>query len=240
MRHFGVPPAYAAIGAFLFAFSNLDAVKLIHVQAYCAMLLPGLCDLMLSAWKGARRGPILAAAAGALYGLLFLTAFQTSWFFAFYLLLMALLYPAVFGWQATATLLRGSRCQARDDSRRGGCGFAAGIVPFLMLYVPVFLSGHSRDFAEVAGNMPQWRDLLNVTPENGVWGALFEWLGIAGRPDRPVWEVELAFTPAVLAVSRGWSGVASRADSLPLNGERGGSGPQRALGTAVALTRPSP
>jgi hypothetical protein len=57
-----------------------------------------------------------------------------------------------------------------------------------------------RDFAEVASNMPLWRDLLNVTPENGVWGALFERLGIAGRPDRAVWEVELAFTPAVLAV----------------------------------------
>ncbi len=79
-------------------------------------------------------------------------------------------------------------------------GFAAGIVPFLLLYVPVFLSGHSRGFAEVACNMPLWRDLLNVTPENGVWGALFERLGIAGRPDRPVWEVELAFTPVVLAV----------------------------------------
>ncbi len=73
-------------------------------------------------------------------------------------------------------------------------------MPFLLLYVPVFLSGHSRDFAEVAGNMPLWRDLLNVTPENGVWGALFERLGLAGRPDRPVWEVELAFTPVVLAV----------------------------------------
>jgi hypothetical protein len=50
MRHFGVPPAAAAVGAFLFAFANMDAVKLIHVQAYCAMLLPGLCDLALSAW----------------------------------------------------------------------------------------------------------------------------------------------------------------------------------------------
>jgi hypothetical protein len=49
-RHFGVPPAAAAVGAFLFTFVNMDAVKLIHVQAYCAMPLPGLCDLALSAW----------------------------------------------------------------------------------------------------------------------------------------------------------------------------------------------
>jgi hypothetical protein len=133
IRHFGVPPAFAAIGAFLFAFANLDAVKLIHVQAYCAMLLPVLCDLALSAWKRARGGAILAGVVGASYALMFLTAFQASWFFAFYLLLMALLYPAVFGRQATLALLR------EIDARRtiilaAAAGFAAGIVPFLVLY----------------------------------------------------------------------------------------------------------
>ncbi len=199
IRHLGVPPATAAMGAFLFAFSNVDAVKLIHVQAYCAMLLPVLCDLVLSAWNAARRGPFLAAVAGALYALLFLTAYQTSWFFACYLLLMALLYPAVFGLPATGTLLR-EMAAKRAVVLGGAAGFAAGIAPFLILYLPVVLSGHSHDFAEVASNMPLWRDLLNVTPENGVWGASFRSLGIAGQPDRPVWEVELAFTPAVLAV----------------------------------------
>ena len=112
---------------------------------------------------------------------------------------MALFYPAVFGLPATGALLR-EMAAKRAVVLSGAAGFAVGIVPFLILYVPVFLSGHSRDFAEVASNMPLWRDLLNVTPENGVWGASFESLGIAGRPDRPVWEVELAFTPAVLAV----------------------------------------
>ena len=138
---------------------------------------------------------------------MFLTAFQASWFFAFYLALMALLYPAVFGWQATRTLVREAVAK-RAILLGAAAGFAAGIVPFLLLYVPVFLSGHSRGFAEVAGNMPQWRDLLNVTPENGVWGALFERLGIAGRPDRAVWEVELAFTPVVLGGVRGGTGHA--------------------------------
>ncbi len=220
IRHFDVPPAAAAVGAFLFAFANVDAVKLIHVQAYCAMLLPVLCDLLLSAWNGARRGPLLAAAAGALYGLLFLTAYQTSWFFAFYLLLIALFYPAVFGGRPALTMLR--EAFARRWILIGAvAGFAVGIVPFLLLYVPVFLSGHSRDFGEVASNMPQWRDLLNVTTENGVWGALFERLGLAGRPDRPVWEVELAFTPVVLAVfAVGLGRAVWRMLPLPARGER--------------------
>jgi hypothetical protein len=78
--------------------------------------------------------------------------------------------------------------------------FAAGIVPFLILYVPVILAGHSRDFAEVASNMPEWSDLANVTPENVLWGSALERLGIAGQADDPVWEAELGFTPMVLVV----------------------------------------
>src|SRR5262249_1111969 len=78
--------------------------------------------------------------------------------------------------------------------------FAAGIVPFLPLSLPVFLAGHSRDFAEVASNMPEWSDLANITPENAVWGNALQRLGVTGQADDPVWEAELGFTPAVLAV----------------------------------------
>jgi hypothetical protein len=200
MRHFGLPPAYAAIGAFLFAFGNMDAVKLIHPQAYCAMLLPGLCDLVLSGWTSKRRGLLLGAAAGLLYAALFLTAFQTAWFFGCYMLLLALLHPVICGLTATQSLAWEMATSKRPMVLAAACGFAVGIVPFLILYLPEFLGGHSRDFAEVLSNMPEWRDLANITPENAVWGAILKWLTIAGRPYRPVWEVELAFTPAVLAI----------------------------------------
>src|SRR5262245_29195649 len=105
-RHFEIPPACAAIGAFLFAFANMDAVKLIHVQAYGAMLLPGLCDLILSGWHSKRRGAVLGGAAGLLYAALFLTAFQTAWFFGFLLLLLALLHPVICGPRGSRELVR--------------------------------------------------------------------------------------------------------------------------------------
>src|SRR6266849_10525734 len=73
VRHFEIPPACAAVGAFLFAFANMDAVKLIHIQAYGAMLLPSLCDLILSGWKSKRHGAVFGGAAGLLYAALFLT-----------------------------------------------------------------------------------------------------------------------------------------------------------------------
>jgi hypothetical protein len=199
-RHFGLPAGTAAVGAFLFAFGNVDAVKLIHAQAYCAMLLPGLCDLLLSGWHSKRRGALLGAAAGLFYAALFLTSFETAWFSGCYLLALGLLHPAICGLAATRALIREMATARRPLVLAAAGGFAAGIVPFLILYLPVLLAGHSRDFAEVASNMAEWRDLANVTPENAVWGPLLKWLTIAGRPDRPVWEAELAFTPAVLVV----------------------------------------
>jgi len=210
-RHFGLPAATAAIGAFLFCFANVDAVKLIHVQAYCAMLLPSLCDLVLSGWRSERRGMLFGAAAGLFYAALFLTSFETAWFFACYLIVLLVLHPAVFGLAATRALARDMMTSRRPLMLGAAGGFAIGIVPFLVLYLPVLLAGHSRDFAEVASNMAEWRDLANITPENAIWGPLLKWLTIAGRPDRPVWEAELAFTPAVLAVFlAGMTGLALR------------------------------
>jgi hypothetical protein len=40
---------------------------------------------------------------------------------------------------------------AHETRERVDC---IGSMPFLILYLPVFLAGHSRDFAEVASNMP--------------------------------------------------------------------------------------
>ena len=216
--HFGLSPASAAVGAFLFAFANVDAVKMIHVQCYCAMLLPGLCDLALSAWSSRRHGTLLGAAVGLLYGALFLTSFETAWFFGCYLMLLALLHPAACGFAATRALAREMVTAKRAVLLAAACGFAIGIVPFLLLYLPVFLAGHSRDFAEAASNMAEWRDLANVTPENAAWGPLMQWLGIAGRPDRPVWEVELAFTPAVMAVFIGGTIALARRTGRPRTG----------------------
>lgn len=201
-RHCGLPLSAAAVGAFLFAFANVDAVKLIHVQSYCAMLLPTLCDLLLTAWKSQRplRGVALAAGGGLLHAALFLTAYQTAWFFTFLLILLALLYPVAFGFAASRKLAHDMLARHRHIVMAYGAAFAIGIIPFLTLYLPVLMAGRSRDFAEVLANAPDWRDFLNVTPGNAVWGELMRLIGIAGRPNRPTWEVELAFTPTVLAI----------------------------------------
>ena len=201
-RHFGLPAPWAALGAFLFAFANMDAVKLIHAQAYGAMLLPVICDLVLTAWKndGARARRIaLAAGAGLLHGLMFFTTFQTAWFFTLFLVLFAALRPLIFGVARSIAAIR----EAADRWRlvaAYAAGFGAGLAPFIVLYIPVLLSGRVRDFAEVVSNAPDARDILNVTPGNWLWGEVLRHLAITGRPNRPWWEVELGYTPVVFAL----------------------------------------
>src|SRR5262249_21030962 len=200
MRHFAIAPPYAAVGAFLFAFANMDAVKLIHIQAYGAMLLPGLCDLILSAWNSKRRGAVLGVVTALLYCALFLTAFQTAWFFGCFGLLLVLLHPVICGRRRSVELVREMITVRRPMIVAAASAFVAGIVPFLVLYVPVVLAGPSRGFAEAASTLPEWSDLANVTPENATWGSTLQRLGITGQADEPVWEAELGFTPTLLVV----------------------------------------
>ncbi len=201
-RYVAIPAPWAAVGAALFAFANMDAMKLVQAQSYCAMLLPLVCLLVLTAWTAPRRMQGLACAAGAglLHALIFFTAFQTAWFFTLLLIFFALLAPLVLGLPRVMMLVRDAVGPRRLVLLAYAAAFAAGIVPFLALYVPVLQAGYSRDLAEVFSNAPDWRDILNVTPENWVWGKTMSALGFTGRPNRPVWEVEMGYTPLVAAM----------------------------------------
>jgi len=199
-KHFAVAMPWAAVGACLFVFANMNAVKLVQVQAYCAMLLPIVCACALSAWSTpGRRGALLAAAGGLLHALIFLTAFLTGWFFTVFLLLLGMLHPLAFGKACTLALMRDAVTAKRHIVLAYALAFALGIMPFLALYLPILLSGHRRDFAEVVANAPNARDILNVTTGNLLWGEALHHLGITDQPNRPRWEVELGYTPAVLA-----------------------------------------
>jgi hypothetical protein len=198
-QHFGLATPWAAIGGFLFAFANLHAPGLDHAHLYCAMLLPLLCDLALTAWNETRTARMLAlaAVAGLLHALIFLTASQIGWFFAAFLLLFALLHPAIFGPRRTLAML----WQATGEKRAAVLGyagaFALGLVPFLMLYVPVLLGGHHRELAEVLSNAPDARDLFNLSTGNWLWAGVLEALGVRSKV---WWEVEYGFTPMVWAL----------------------------------------
>jgi hypothetical protein len=201
-HHFRFSMRWALVGAFLFTFANMNAAGLIHGQLYCAMLLPVLGDLALSAWQETRlrRRFILALGAGLLQATVFLTSFQTGWFFCLFLLLFALIHPFVFGLAASVALFRDAIAVKRTAIIGFALGFSLGIVPFLLLYLPVLWSGRHRELAEILSNTPDMRDILNVTPGNWMWGEVLRQFGFVGRPNRPWWELDLGFTPIVFVI----------------------------------------
>jgi hypothetical protein len=201
IRHFGARAWTAAAGAFLFVFADMMALKMGHAQSYCAMLLPAVVDLAAGALKAEKRrnAILLAAAAGLLHALIFFTAFLTGWFFTLFCLFAALVYGLLVGRTQAVALIRYLVTEKRSVAVAYGAAFAIGILPFLLIYVPVRLDGRRRGSRDFFGYQPRFSDIINVGPGNLVWGALLDFAGIAARSNRPVGEVEMGYSPAVFA-----------------------------------------
>jgi hypothetical protein len=206
IRHFGARAWTAAAGAFLFAFADMMAFKMGHAQSYCAMLLPLLVDLAAGALKAEKRGNaiMLAAAAGLLHALIFFTAFLTGWFFTFFCLFAALVYGLLIGRTQALALVRYLVTEKRSVAVAYGIAFVIGILPFLLIYVPVLLDGRRCSSRAFITYQPRLTDIINVGPGNLVWGALQDALGIASRKNRPVVEAELGYSPIVFTT---WIGL---------------------------------
>ena len=201
IRHFGAHAWTAAAGAFLFVFADMMAFKMGHAQSYSAMLLPFVVNLVASALKAEKRGNaiMLAAAAGLLHALIFFTAFLTGWFFTLFCLFAAFVYGLLVGRTRALALVRYLVTEKRSVAVAYGTAFAIGILPFLLIYLPVLFEGRRRSSRGFIAYQPRFTDIINVGPGNLVWGALLDSVGIAARSNRPVAEVEMGYSPAVFA-----------------------------------------
>jgi hypothetical protein len=198
---FGVSAASAAVGALLFAFANMMAVKMGHAQSYCAMLLPLVAHLTATAFKAERRRTAIltAAAAGLLHALIFSTAYFTGWFATLLGIIVLLIFAVLRGMRATKDDIADLLSARRPALGAWITAFAIGIVPFVLIYGPVWMSGERRAFSAILHFTPVFSDIVNVGPHNWAW----RWLtraGLVGGPGRPIGEFELGFTPVVLAV----------------------------------------
>jgi hypothetical protein len=224
MADFAVSPPSAAVGAFLFAFPNMMGVKMGHAQSYCAMLLPIIAHLAATASKTRRRPRAIgmAAAAGLLHALIFSTAYLTGWFATTFALLAALIYFILCGGGRAREVLQYALSVKRHVLVAYLAGFTVGIVPFLVVYLPIWLQGRGRTLDEVITYAPSASDIINVGPGNVIWGRILQWLGIVGGHGRPLGELELGYTPGVFGVCllmtivslRSWLRQSGKADGV--------------------------
>jgi len=196
INQFHVSVPIASVGAFLFVFANMMAVKATHAQSYSAMLLPVVVDLVATALVSEhRRAIVLGGLAGLLHALIFFTAFLTGWFFSLIVLFAGMFYLILPG--RTRREFLQMILKQRNVAAGYAVGFLIGIIPFVWLYVPIVLSGYRHNPVAVRFYMPWMTDIINVGKGNLVWGHVLQTAQIADQPQRPLIEVELGYSPGV-------------------------------------------
>ena len=191
----------ALVGAWVFTFANSLSMKALHTQLYGVYWVPLLLYVGAAAWSSRtarpRQSAVLGGISGALGALLLFTNYYVAWFSFLALGISAvgfLLLNPRYGWAAA------------DDGVRSGWrtllavagGFAVGIVPFLVTYLPVAQESGGRRYADAMRYAGQVTDLWNVGPTNLLWRNVFD--GTLGpAPDRlGNIEVDLAVPPLLV------------------------------------------
>jgi hypothetical protein len=175
--------APSCAGAMFFAFSSPRFFQLEHLQLQYVVFLPLIFICIISfAQKSEnlsqKKATVLLSLAGLFLNLQLLTAFYYAWFFVFWsflFLLLAVVFPAsrVF----IFTLVK----KYRPAIFASAAIFLVGLVPFLLLYLPMIHVGTWYSYANVSSMIPEWWSLLSMGDGNYVWG----WLSAAVRPNPP-------------------------------------------------------
>ncbi len=197
-RALGVRVGLAAVGALVFCFGNNMTVASGHGQLMAVQLLPVLALLAVGAGRSlrdgrTRRAAALAAALGLLTALLLFTSFYVG-FYALLTAAVALLATSVCAWPVVRRALAVVRSAPKTCVlvvAAAALSFGAGLVPFLITYIPVLDTSGGRDFTEALNLAPRLGDLWNVGPDNLLWSDV---LGTYG-PHHAELERALALTP---------------------------------------------
>jgi len=215
---FGCTRVVAMVGALVFTFASSLETHAGSPQLFGMYFVPGTLLMALAAWRQRNAHPArsagLGAGAGLLAGLLLFSTYYVAWFSLLAtgvaLLVTFLLSPRA-GWA------RGRRAVTTGWRvlLAGGVGFAVGLVPFLITYLPVVHSVGARKYGTAMYFAPAVHDVVNLTTSNRVWGRLLE--SIWNLPANAPYEVSYAVTPLLLATVTlgalllGWSAWTGRA-----------------------------
>ncbi len=190
----------ALAGAILITFPNNLYFKTEsgHLQFFTLYYIPGI--ILLGLWsvkdfpKIASRSVAGVAATSTLFALLLATGYYTAWMFA----MTALLAITAIGVARRHDVFRFLALNARPLAILFGfaaAGFAIGLIPFVLIYLPVVRIFPSRPFQEFILRAPGIGDMANVSAWNLVWGSLASALLGGARAGNP--ELALAITPGM-------------------------------------------
>jgi hypothetical protein len=178
-RHLKVRVPLAAAASVAFAFSNALTLKQFHVNTFGIEFVPLVILLAaesVAAIRSQRRTRSIAFAIGAglLWELLFFTSFYMAWFLGLALMALAAVLLLVDRELILAAVrwLRSNPQRWMREAAGFASGFAIGIIPSLMIYLPVMSESGGRTFGEVLTLSPRPSDVFNLGRDNSLWGRI--------------------------------------------------------------------
>ncbi|NOG71044.1 hypothetical protein [Roseicella sp. DB1501] len=201
-RRLGLGFGWALLGAALFTVSNNLFIRGSHVQLFSVSFVPVLgllAERGLAALLAGRRAALLGWGAGfcLFFAACLLTGFYMAWYSAFLGLALLPAWLLVAGPAQRRDLFRAVQAQALPLA--GLLGLAVLVnLPFLALYLPKAAETGMHPWADVVRNAPEPIDVINVGPDNLLWGWLVQALNEALRPGFPAWSERMTGLPPLL------------------------------------------
>jgi hypothetical protein len=199
-RFLGVRVWLAIIAGGIFAFGHALFLKTLHPQHLAIHYLPVIACLVLEALgnEHTRAKTIaLSFAAGLMFGLCFATGYYMSWLFCFFLLFA---FPVFAFLQRTALthFVAHHRARLVASSTAAAVGFGCGAAVLLWIYLPTISTLRELSAHQFLATAATFRDILNVSDGNLIWGALLRDWHIIPIQRLEQTELGLAVTPLLV------------------------------------------
>jgi hypothetical protein len=187
-------------GSFFFAFNDPKVAQPDHIQMQALFFLPITVGSLILVFRdlatiSQRRAFALLAVAALALDLELLTAYYVGWFFIFWagaLLLLALVL------ENTRRFLISFARQFSRPLLGGVAVLIAGLIPFALIYAPVYLATGAQRYADALSYIPEPKSFLLMADRNYVWDHLTTYLLGSGDPQ---WGRRVGFG---LVASVGW------------------------------------
>jgi hypothetical protein len=170
--HFNLPAS--CVGAVFFAFNSPKLVQMGHLQLQPVVFLPlALIFIIRFVQKSASLSRMkafgLLSLAALSLNLQLLTSFYAGWFFIFWSFLFLALVVFIKNTRRFVYSLARKFWAALAGSL---AVFALGLMPFLVVYVPILQSGGWRSYEDVRQFVPRLQSLALMGDGNYVWGGV--------------------------------------------------------------------
>ena len=197
---FGVRLWLAVIAASIFAFGHALYMKSIHPQHFSIYFLPIVSYLLLAsllAARSMRAAASLAFCGGIVLGLTFATGYYMAWFFVFFLTFALPLFLVLI-WAEFIEFVRASLARAIIALAAAAAGFCLSAIVVVWIYLPTVSALRSLTRANFLAYTATFRDIINVSDGNLLWGWLLRSSGVIPLNRLQLTEAHLAVTPLLV------------------------------------------